>query len=226
MNDNQIAITSLSKIYSNGLAKLEVLRDINLTVKQNEFVGILGPSGAGKSTLLHIIGGLDNKIEGKVLCGGTDIYRLNENERALFRNRKVGFVFQFYHLLPELNVLENVLLPAMLKSWWTRKKTAVYANELLARLGLSGRLNHRPKELSGGEQQRVAIARAIINRPQILLCDEPTGNLDSDNGKNIIGLLKQLHQEEKMTILLVTHDNQIAANADRLIYLKDGMVLN
>jgi ABC-type lipoprotein export system ATPase subunit len=205
---------------------LDVLKGINLMVKHNEFLAVQGPSGAGKSTLLHILGTLDNPSKGEVLFDGVNVHDLNEKERAAFRNKKIGFVFQFYHLLPELNVLENVLLPGLLKSWRERKKNTDYAKSILDNLGLSGRLNHRPNQLSGGEQQRVAIARALINKPQILLCDEPTGNLDSENGKNILNLLKKLNKEEGVTVILVTHDKDITAHAGRVIYLKDGILLN
>lgn len=215
----------LCKIYKNGVSALEVLKAIDLEVAKSEFLAIQGPSGAGKSTLLHILGGLDYPTQGYVLFEGESIYSLSENELAVFRGRKVGFVFQFYHLLPEFNALENVLLPSLLKSWWERKKTYSYAKLLLERLGLSGRLHHKPNQLSGGEQQRVAIARALINKPQLLLCDEPTGNLDSESGKNILNLLKQFNREDKATVVLVTHDKDIAAVADRLIHLKDGMIV-
>jgi ABC-type lipoprotein export system ATPase subunit len=203
-----------------------VLKGIDLNIKNNEFLAIQGPSGAGKSTLLHILGGLDCPTRGEALFEGVNIYNLSESERALFRNRKIGFVFQFYHLLPELSALENVFLPRLLKSWWEKTEAADYARSLLGNLGLMGRLHHRPNELSGGEQQRVAIARAMINEPEVLLCDEPTGNLDSENGKNILNLLKKINREGKATVVLVTHDKDIAAVADRVVYLKDGVLVN
>jgi ABC-type lipoprotein export system ATPase subunit len=226
MNNYKLLARSLQKSYQNGAKRLDVLKNIDLAVKDNEFLAIEGPSGAGKSTLLHILGGLDNPSLGEVLFEGENIYNLSENARAIFRNRKIGFVFQLYYLLPELNVLENVLLPSMLKAWQERKKAFDYAKFILDSLGLSLRLQHRPNQLSGGEQQRVAMARALINRPEILLCDEPTGNLDSENGKNILNLLKKLHSNDRVTIILVTHDKDIAAVADRVIYLKDGIILN
>jgi ABC-type lipoprotein export system ATPase subunit len=226
MNEPILKVGAIYKSYRDNLAKLEVLKDINFTVNPGEFLVIQGPSGAGKSTLLHILGGLDNPTSGNVYFQGADIYGLDENARASFRNRKVGFVFQFFHLLPELNALENVLLPGILKSWWERKKSLGYALTLLERLGLSSRLKHRPQALSGGEQQRVALARALVNRPQLLLCDEPTGNLDSENGKNILQLLFELNQSEKITIVMVTHDKDIAAKAGRIMYLKDGVLHN
>ncbi|MDD5108112.1 MAG: ABC transporter ATP-binding protein [Candidatus Omnitrophica bacterium] len=226
MNKEMVKVCGICKSYRDATSNLEVLKDINFTVKEGEFLVIQGPSGAGKSTLLHILGGLDNPTAGIVYFQGASIYGLDENARASFRNRKVGFVFQFFHLLPELNALENVLLPSILKSWWERKKNLVHALELLERLGLSGRLKHRPLALSGGEQQRVAIARALINKPKLLLCDEPTGNLDSENGKNILRLLIELNQDEKITIVMVTHDKDIASSAGEVIHLKDGVLLN
>ncbi|MDD5561787.1 MAG: ABC transporter ATP-binding protein [Candidatus Omnitrophica bacterium] len=226
MNKDMIKVSGICKSYRDSASSLEVLRDINFTVGAGEFLAIQGPSGAGKSTLLHILGGLDNPTGGTVYFEGADIYGLDENARALFRNRKVGFVFQFFHLLPELTALENVLLPSILRSWWGRKKDLEFARQLLARLGLSQRLVHKPAALSGGEQQRVAIARALINRPHLLLCDEPTGNLDSENGENILHLLKEFNREEKITVLIVTHDKDIAGSAGRIIHLKDGAVFN
>jgi ABC-type lipoprotein export system ATPase subunit len=226
MSKEIIRTSSIGKSYRDNLSNLEVLKDINFTVFSGEFLVIQGPSGAGKSTLLHILGGLDNPTCGKVYFQGADIYRLDENRRSSFRNKEVGFVFQFFHLLPELNALENVLLPGILKSWWERKKSLGVALELLERLGLSKRLKHRPGALSGGEQQRVAIARALINHPQLLLCDEPTGNLDSENGKKILQLLIELNQSQKITIVMVTHDQDIACGAGRIIHLKDGVILH
>lgn len=226
MNKEIIEARGIGKSYRDTTSSLEVLKNINFTVKEGEFLVIQGPSGAGKSTLLHILGGLDNPTAGEVYFQGENIYGLDENARSNFRNRKVGFVFQFFHLLPELNALENVLLPSILKSWWERKKNLALATEILERLGLSARLKHRPLALSGGEQQRVAIARALINKPQLLLCDEPTGNLDSENGKNILQLLIELNREQKITIVMVTHDKDIASSAEKVIHLKDGILLH
>lgn len=221
-----IEAKGLGKAYENGAKPLEVLKGVDLRVAKNEFLAVQGPSGAGKSTLLHILGGLDYPTRGEVLFEGEDLYSLRESELAAFRNRKVGFVFQFYHLLPEFNVLENVILPALIKSWWEKKKVSAYARSLLDKLGLADRLHHAPNQLSGGEQQRVAIARALINKPQLLFCDEPTGNLDSESGRNILNLLKQFNREAEATIVLVTHDKEIAASADRVIHLKDGILVN
>ncbi|MEI6832121.1 MAG: ABC transporter ATP-binding protein [Candidatus Omnitrophota bacterium] len=225
MSEKIIKVDALCKSYRDNINNLQVLREINFTVERKEFLAIQGPSGAGKSTLLHILGGLDNPTTGKVYFEGADIYGLDEFSRATFRNRKVGFVFQFFHLLPELNALENVLLPSILKSWWERKNSLNFAVSLLERLGLEDRKTHRPSELSGGEQQRVAIARALINHPKLLLCDEPTGNLDSDNGEKILRLLKEVNQEEGITVVMVTHDKDIASGASRIIHLKDGVIL-
>jgi len=226
MSEQILKVVSICKSYRDNSSNLEVLKDINLDVAPGEFLVIQGPSGAGKSTLLHILGGLDNPSRGKVYFQGMDIYAIDENRRSTFRNKEVGFVFQFFHLLPELNALENVLLPGILKSWWERKKILGSALELLDRLGLSARAKHRPGALSGGEQQRVAIARALINRPKLLLCDEPTGNLDSENGKNILQVLSQFNRDQKITIIMVTHDPDIACGAGRVVLLKDGVILN
>ena len=226
MSKNIVKVDGICKSYRDSASNLEVLKDINFNVGEGEFLAIQGPSGAGKSTLLHILGGLDNPTKGEVYFEGADIYGLDENARSAFRNRKVGFVFQFFHLLPELSALENVLLPCILKSWLERKKNLGFALKLLERLGLSRRLKHKPAALSGGEQQRVAICRALINRPKLLLCDEPTGNLDSENGENILRLLTELNQGEKITVLMVTHDKDIAKGAGRIIHLKDGIILH
>jgi len=226
MNKIKISVEGLGKTYINGPALVQVLRGIDLCVSEREFLAIEGPSGAGKSTLLHILGGLDKPSCGEVIFDGENIYGSGENQRAIFRNSRIGFVFQFFHLLPELSALENVLLPAILKSWRERKKMRENARLILEGLGLAQRLEHLPAQLSGGEQQRVAIARALINRPEVILCDEPTGNLDSQNGENILRLLRKLNKEDGTTIVLVTHDKDIAASADRVVYLKDGIILN
>lgn len=226
MNKEIVKVDAIYKSYRDRSGSLEILKNINFTVYEGEFLVIQGPSGAGKSTLLHIVGGLDNPTKGRVYFKGANIYDLDENTRSLFRNSKVGFVFQFFHLLPELNALENVLLPGILKSWWEKKKSLNHARTLLERLGLKNRLTHRPDALSGGEQQRVAIARALINKPQLLLCDEPTGNLDSENGKNILRLLNELNMHQNITIIIVTHDKDIATVASRILHLRDGIIFN
>ena len=224
MNKEIIKASEICKSYRDTASSLEVLKNINFTVSEGEFLVIQGPSGAGKSTLLHILGGLDNPTTGAVYFKGADIYNLDESSRSDFRNRKIGFVFQFFHLLPELNALENVLLPGILKSWWDKKKSLKSAITLLERLGLKDRMAHRPSALSGGEQQRVAIARALINKPQVLLCDEPTGNLDSENGKNILQLLNELNRDQQITVIMVTHDKDIANVAGRILHLRDGIL--
>ena len=226
MNKEIVRVSAICKSYRDSSSTLEILKNINFAVSEGEFLVIQGPSGAGKSTLLHILGGLDNPTSGAVYFKGADIYNLDESARCDFRNHKVGFVFQFFHLLPELSALENVLLPAILKSWWDKKKSLKAATVLLERLGLKDRLTHRPKALSGGEQQRVAIARALINKPQLLLCDEPTGNLDSENGKNILRLLTELNKSQQIAIIMVTHDKDIASIAGRILHLRDGIISN
>ncbi len=218
-----IEASGLRKVYKNGVKQLEVLKGIDLRVKRGETLAILGPSGAGKSTLLHILGGLDSPSEGEVRIEGLNIYSVSDRERAKLRNGKIGFVFQFYHLLPEFDAVENVLLPLWIKgeeAASSRKKAA----GMLEAVGLGGRLKHKPGELSGGEQQRVAIARALINDPEILLCDEPTGNLDSVTGRNIIELLWELNNKRKMTLIIVTHDAEIAKAAQRVLHIRDGRI--
>lgn len=226
MNDYIAEARTLYKSYKNGARSLEVLRGIDLRIKKNEFLVIQGPSGAGKSTLLHLLGGLDFPTKGEVLFGGVSLYKINENELSVFRNKKIGFIFQFYNLLPEFDALENTLLPAAFSSWRRRSKDADYAKSLLDDLGLSQRMYHKPNQLSGGEQQRVAIARALINKPELLLCDEPTGNLDSENGEKILNLLKQINSSNKTTVVLVTHEKDITKIAERVVHLKDGIILN
>jgi ABC-type lipoprotein export system ATPase subunit len=206
-----------------GRRTLEVLRAVDLDVARGEFLALRGASGAGKSTLLHLIGGLDSPNAGEIFFDGQNLVQFSENELTHFRNRRVGFVFQAYHLLPELTALENVCLPARIAriSAGTAEKRG---RELLARAGLGERTDHKPFELSGGEQQRVAIARALVNEPELLLADEPTGNLDSRTGGEIIELLKNLHVEKHMTLVIATHDAKVAAHAQRAIELADGRV--
>ena len=219
-----IEAKGLRKSYINGAKRLEVLKGVDLTAERAQVTAILGPSGAGKSTLLHLLGGLDAPSAGGVFIDGIDIYSLSDTERARLRNRKVGFVFQFYHLLPEFNALENIILPL-----WIRGDNGKDAQkkglDVLNVVGLGERLNHRPSQLSGGEQQRVAIARALINDPEVLLCDEPTGNLDSETGKNIIELLWDLNARRKTTLIIVTHDAQIAKAAQKILHIKDGRIM-
>ena len=202
---------------------LEVLKGVNLEVRRGEIVAIVGKSGAGKTTLLQIIGTLDRPTRGRVLIEGTDVFAMKDKELAAFRNRHIGFIFQFHQLLPEFTALENVCIPAMI----AREKETEYkprAEKLLRELGLSDRMGHKPNELSGGEKQRVAAARALMMNPDIILADEPTGSLDEKNKKELSDLLLQLRQEYSQTILLVTHDKELAAIADRVIEIKDGVV--
>lgn len=222
-----VCARDLHKTYRMGKVSLEVLRGVSFDVQAGEFITIYGHSGSGKSTLLHLLGLLDEPSEGKVYLEQMDTNGLSRLERNAIRNRDVGFVFQFYHLLPELTVLENTLLPAMVErsalAWPGQKKALRQrAEEILAELGLGDRLKHRPKELSGGERQRTAIARALVNQPKLLLADEPTGNLDSKTGQKIIDVLQRLNQDHKQTILMVTHDEELAHKLGRSLYLVDG----
>ncbi len=203
--------------------ELEVLKGVDLRVDKGEIVSIVGPSGAGKTTLLQILGTLDDPDEGEVLVDGVDLIKLNEKEKAAFRNRKLGFIFQFHQLLPEFTALENVMIPGLMMGA-DERKTDKKARELLAYLQLSDRLNHKPSELSGGEKQRVAVARALINNPRLILADEPSGSLDSKNKDELHRLLFKLRDEFGLTIIIVTHDKELAALSDRVIEMKDGRV--
>lgn len=211
------------KTYQLGRQSIHVLRGVSLAIPKGSFIALRGASGAGKSTLLHLLGGLDTPTAGRVEFDGQDLGRLPARRLARFRNRHVGFVFQAYHLLPELDALENVCLPARLARIPVTQ-AAARARDILQRVGLAHRLHHRPPELSGGEQQRVAIARALINDPPLLLADEPTGNLDSHTGTEIIELLRSLHAERGMTLLIATHDEHVAAAAPRSVELVDGRI--
>ncbi len=213
----------VKKTYRMGEVLVPALRGVTFTVKEGEFLAILGPSGSGKSTLLHLAGGLDKPSEGKVFVDDTDIFKLSSNELAEVRLRKIGFVFQFFNLLPRLTALRNVELPLTLADV-PEKEAIEKAEEMLKLVGLTERINHRPSELSGGEQQRVAIARALINNPKIVLADEPTGNLDTSTGEEIVQLMKRLNEERGQTFVVVTHDPSIAEVADRVLFLKDGVI--
>jgi len=213
----------LHKYYKNEEAELHVIKGVNLTVRESEFLSLLGASGAGKSTLLHLLSGLDKPSDGEVLLNGRNIYTIRDRDRALIRNRDIGFVFQFYHLLPEFSALENVMLPALIRRE-SFSETKAKAQELLKTVGLEARITHHPSALSGGEQQRVAIARALINSPKILFCDEPTGNLDSKTGENICQLLKNLNKKDGYTIIIATHSKEIADISTRVLCIKDGMI--
>ncbi|HZL13696.1 MAG TPA: ABC transporter ATP-binding protein [Verrucomicrobiae bacterium] len=221
MNEILLSARGLKKTYSLGKRSLEVLRGVDLEITRGDFVALRGASGTGKSTLLHLIGGLDTPNAGEIFFHGEKLSAFSENKLTNFRNRRVGFVFQAYHLLPELTALENVCLPGRI-SRIASGKIEMRAGELLERVGLKNRLDHKPSELSGGEQQRVAIARALVNEPELLLADEPTGNLDSKTGEEIIELLKNLRVEKNMTLIIATHDAKVAAHAQRVIELTDG----
>jgi len=223
VSDALLSARSLSKSYTMGRRTLEVLRGVDLDVARGEFLALRGASGAGKSTLLHLIGGLDSPNTGRISFDGQNLAGYSESQLTHFRNRCVGFVFQTYHLLPELTALENVCLPARVARVPAAQAMA-RGRELLARVGLEERTEHKPSELSGGEQQRVAIARALINEPELLLADEPTGNLDSRTGGEIIALLKALRAEKQTTLVIATHDANVAAAAPRVIELVDGQI--
>ncbi len=219
---------AVRKSYRMGATRVEVLRGVELAVREGEFVAIIGASGSGKSTLLHILGGLDRPDKGVVEFDGRDLNRMGARELNHYRNETVGFVFQFYHLLDELNVLENIILPAMVSrtvvGWMlTRRAAQKRATELLGQLGLKERVRHKPYQLSGGERQRAAIGRALMNQPRLLLADEPTGNLDSLTGNGILQIFEQLNRAGQ-TIVMVTHDERIAARAQRVIALEDGKI--
>jgi len=222
-----LSVEELQKVYQKGPLKIPVLRGVDLTVQAGEFLAIVGQSGSGKSTLLHLIGTLDTPTAGQILFEGQRIDNLPPRRRDQFRNRTIGVIFQFYHLLPELDTVENVLMPAMIAAGWWKywRRRRVYrqtALQILQQVGLADRLHHKPSELSGGEMQRAAIARALVAQPKLLLADEPTGNLDRQTGQEILQLLRSLNQQERLTILMVTHDPEIAAQADRVVRLVDG----
>ena len=224
MSEPLLSARGLKKTYVIGRRELEVLRGVDVEIARGGFVALRGASGTGKSTLLHLIGGLDAPNAGEIFFAGQNVSKFSDGELTGFRNRRVGFVFQAYHLLPELTALENVCLPARIARI-SISSAAKRAAELLARVGLKDRLDHKPSELSGGEQQRVAIARALINEPELLLADEPTGNLDSRTGLEIIELLKSLRVEKKMTLVIATHDEKVAAHAERVVEIVDGGIV-
>lgn len=222
-NNYIIRINNLCKTYKTGELEVEVLKDVNLNVKRGEFVSIMGPSGSGKSTLLYLLGGLDKPTSGTISIKGRDISLLKDKDSSIMRRRDVGFVFQFYNLVPNLNVEENILLPLLLDG----KRAKTYKDQLeyiLNTVELADRRRHTPNELSGGQQQRVAIARALINEPDIILADEPTGNLDTHTGNEVMELLSKINREQEKTILLVTHSQEAAAYAKKIIHVRDGKV--
>lgn len=213
----------LVKVYGKGENQVHAVNDVNISVAQGEFLAIVGSSGSGKSTLLHMLGGVDRPTSGRVLIEDKDIYKLNDDKLAIFRRRQVGLIYQFYNLIPVLNVEENMTLPCELDG---KKPDKEYLGELVETLGLAKRLKHLPNELSGGQQQRVAIGRAMMNRPAILLADEPTGNLDKKASDEIVELLKLSNRQYKQTIVMITHDLEIAGQADRVLRIEDGRILN
>ncbi|MDU1309745.1 MAG: ABC transporter ATP-binding protein [Clostridium sp.] len=217
-----IKTENLSKVYGKEGNKVVALDNVNIEIEKGEFVAIVGASGSGKSTLLHQVGGVDRPTSGKVIIDNEDIYKLKEEKLAIFRRRKIGFVFQSFNLIPVLSVEENIKMPALLDH---QKVDKEYFKDLVKTLGISDRLNHLPSELSGGQQQRVAIARALINKPAIILADEPTGNLDSETSNEIMEMLKLSVRKYNQTAIVITHDLSIAENADRVIKIKDGKVI-
>ena len=216
-----LEIKNLCKVYGEGETRVDALKNISFDVDQGEFVAVVGPSGSGKSTLLHILGGVDVPTSGVVRIAGTDIGKLDENKLAIFRRRQIGLIYQFYNLIPILNVEENLTLPILLDG---KKPEQKLLEDLVEKLGLSERRSHLPNQLSGGQQQRVSIGRALMNHPALLLADEPTGNLDTENSKEIIALLRKFNRENNQTVIIITHDERIALAADRVITIEDGRI--
>lgn len=216
-----LEVKNLTKIYGNDENKVVALDHVSFTVEKGEFIAIVGSSGSGKSTLLHLIGGVDKPTSGEVIVNGQNVYKKNENELAIFRRREVGLIYQFYNLIPILTVEENMTLPVLLDN---KKVNQERLDELLRILDLKAREKHLPRELSGGQQQRVSIGRALMNAPSLVLADEPTGNLDSKNSKEIIDLLKLTQKRYKQTLIMITHDERIAMQADRIIVIEDGKI--
>jgi len=216
-----LRVEHLSKIYGTGDTKVKALDDVSFTINTGEFVAIIGPSGSGKSTLLHMLGGVDRPTKGNVYLKNKDMYALNDTNLAIFRRREIGLIYQFYNLIPVLDVKENITLPILLDGQRVEQKQL---KDILSTLSLNDRLTHLPNQLSGGQQQRVSIGRALINNPALVLADEPTGNLDSQNSEEIIHLLKESNKKYNQTLLIITHDESIASQADRIITIKDGRI--
>ena len=216
-----LEVTNLCKTYGKGDTMVKALDNVSFSVEKGEFLAIIGPSGSGKSTLLHILGGVDVPTSGSVVINLTDISNLDETALAIFRRRQIGLIYQFYNLIPILTVQENLTLPLLLDG---RKPDKKQIDTLVKRLGLENRLDHLPNQLSGGQQQRVSIGRALVNNPALMLADEPTGNLDSENSKEIISLLRQFNKEFNQTVIIITHDEKIANSADRVITIEDGKI--
>ena len=216
-----LRVENLTKVYGKGENEVRALDGVSFSVEKGAFVAVIGPSGSGKSTLLHILGGVDRPTGGKVLMDGKDVYAQNEEQLAIFRRRQVGLIYQFYNLIPVLNVTENITLPVLMDG---QKVNRDRLKELITTLGLTGRENHLPNQLSGGQQQRVSIGRALMNAPAVVLADEPTGNLDSKNSKEIVDLLKISNEKYGQTLIVITHDESIALQADRIISIDDGKI--
>ncbi len=216
-----LRVENLCKTYGKGENEVKALDNVSFSVNKGEFVAIIGPSGSGKSTLLHILGGVDKPTSGKVFMDGSDVYAQNEEQLAIFRRRQVGLIYQFYNLIPVLNVTENITLPVLMDG---QKVNEERLQELLTILKLTGRENHLPNQLSGGQQQRVSIGRALMNAPAVVLADEPTGNLDSKNSQEIVDLLKMSNDKYNQTLIIITHDENIALQADRIIAIEDGKI--
>ena len=216
-----LRVENLSKIYGSGDAEVRALDSVSFTVGKGEFAAIMGPSGSGKSTLLHLLGGVDRPASGKVFIDNTDIYALDESKLAIFRRRHIGLIYQFYNLIPTLNVEENITLPQLLDGRGVDRK---YFDEIITTIGLTDRLSHLPNKLSGGQQQRVSIGRALITNPAIILADEPTGNLDSKNSRDVMDLLKLSNKKYGQTLVVITHDERIVLQADRIIAIEDGKI--
>ena len=215
-------VDNLKKVYGKGENAVHALDGVSFSVEQGEFVAIIGPSGSGKSTLLHILGAVDVPTSGKVIMGGKDVFAQNEEALAIFRRRQVGLIYQFYNLIPVLNVTENITLPVLLDG---RKVNEQRLQEMISLLGLDGREKHLPNQLSGGQQQRVSIGRALMNAPAVVLADEPTGNLDSKNSQEIMNLLRESNEKFHQTLIMITHDENIALQADRIIAIEDGKIV-
>ena len=216
-----LRVENLTKVYGTGESQVRALDGVSFSVDKGQFVAIIGPSGSGKSTLLHILGGVDRPTSGKVYMNGQDVYKRNEDQLAIFRRREVGLIYQFYNLIPVLNVTENITLPVLMDG---RKVNQERLQEMLQTLGLQGREKHLPNQLSGGQQQRVSIGRALMNAPAVVLADEPTGNLDSKNSQDIVDLLKYSNRRFEQTLIVITHDESIALQADRILAIEDGKI--
>ena len=216
-----LRVENLCKVYGSGENEVHALRNVSFSVNKGEFIAIIGPSGSGKSTLLHILGGVDKPTSGKVFMDGNDVYSQNDEQLAIFRRRQVGLIYQFYNLIPVLNVIENITLPVLMDGQQINDERL---NELIDILKLKGRENHLPNQLSGGQQQRVSIGRALMNAPAVVLADEPTGNLDSKNSQEIVDLLKISNHKYNQTLIIITHDENIALQADRILAIEDGVI--